>query len=224
MKNTAILIAAAIVAVAVVPQASAAYLVTGDKVQVDYGTDHPGGGFTGGPFKLTTLDRLSNISIQTFCLETDEFISPGPNSPYYVSIEPYAILGGSNTDANDTISLATAWLYRDWLDSPNAILGADSLTGSELNKAVQQAIWWLEQESLGVENAIAKAYVLAHGIQTVDNIVSQTGVAVVNLWANANFTGAKQSMLTCVPEPAAVAVWSVLGLLGLALVRRRNRT
>ncbi len=100
MKKFSVLLSVVLLAVAVVPQAFADYLVTGDKVTVTTGTDR--GNTSGGPFKLAVANPAK--SIQTFCLETGEYVSI--NGEYYVQISDRAMAGGE-TPPGDVISYAT---------------------------------------------------------------------------------------------------------------------
>lgn len=234
MKRIVVFLSVAFLAALFVSEASA-HLVTGDRVQVTWGS--PQGSTGGGPFKLTTTNRGAglNETAQSFCIETGEHISI--NGQYYVNIANEANRGGSaGVTGTDTPALATTMIFRDWLDG-NLLTGLDTSQGAT-SDSVQRAIWFLEGEDATgfADDADAQALVAAYyndgdsysGKYSGANVVSVSGVAVAQLWGSydastGSFSNYRQDQLVRVPEPAAVAVWSVLGLFGLALIRRRRR-
>lgn len=161
---------------------------------------------SGGPFNAVTS---AHGTFTTWCIEAGEFISF--NTTYYYTIEDYAVKGGV-LSGQDPISKATAWLFLNY----SSILGYNN--SSSANDAVQQAFWYLEGESGGVNNTYAQTAVTAAG--TGDNNGFYP-VKVMNLWANANGTGEKQSMLIRVPDGGLTIVLLGLGMVGLAAWRRK---
>lgn len=159
----------------------------------------------GGPFNAVTSDHGT---FTTWCIEAGEFINF--NTTYYYTIEDYAIQGG--VGGQDPISKATAWLFLNY----SGISGYDNSVSA--NDAVQQAFWYLEGESGGVNNSYAQAAVAAAG--TGDNN-GFYAVKVMNLWANADGTGEKQSMLIRVPDGGLTIALLGLGMVGLAAWRRK---
>ncbi len=184
-------------------------------------------GFAGGAFMATSIgsDPLPDTGFATFCIETSEFISlPGE---YHIKISEAADAGGSGGPSPDPIDARTAYLYQTYRTNAGALnaylTNGASFTGTQsqrqaATRQLQEAIWYLENENLGVQNLLVSH---AASMQT-ENGGTWSGlgnVRVMNMWANPDYTGNKQDQLILVPAPAAVA----LGALGLALVYRFTR-
>lgn len=156
---------------------------------------------SGGPFAVYdyTEGFQGDFLFNTFCLETDEYVNlPGA---YYATYGSAAIDGGSGGDSPDPLNQETAWIYQTWSNGNS--LGWDDYE-------VQKAIWYWEDEVDGVYNSIAQ---LAEG---------KIGIAqVMNLWANSDFTGLKQSQIAPVPEPGTILLLG-LGLIGIAGAGRKK--
>lgn len=165
----------------------------------------------------------------TFCVESlpaVEYYSP--NKVYKVgSLTPVVteVMENKVTDA-------AKWLYLQYVQGTLA-----GYTGTNQNKAdLQNAIWSLVatkasgyNQYLNYTNNTAvtnwrNAAIGAAGLGFGQWSGSQY-VGVINPYSNdANgSTRTIQSFLYAVPEPGAIAVWSVLGLVGLGLVHRRRR-
>ncbi len=151
----------------------------------------------------------------TFCLERNEFFTPGVE--YYYSTGTGAVGGGYAGGNPDPIDSVTINLYTLFL---NGTLGVD--TDAEGN-ALQEAIWFEEQE-LNVNVTINSLSLLAQGYlaqaAAFQNQNNYLGVKVMNVYSKQNGEQ-KQSMLM-VPEPGMFLLLGP-GLLGLGLLRRRMK-
>jgi len=196
---------------------------------------------------------VSGSLFQTFCLELDESISThnqDTNSGTFVyqwtlNASGTAIQGGRNTNAGDTISAQTAFLYTQFyngtLSGYNYTLGSGRRTTAS---ALQEAIWYLENElgdgSNGFDPGIsslsgntATAGTAQYYVTLANNAVS-TGqwnvglgnVRVLNLTTHDAFGNLVQAQDVLVMVPLPPAAYLGLGLLGaigaVAYVRRRR--
>jgi hypothetical protein len=168
----------------------------------------------GGPFRLDVANSVVDDFL-TFCLEADEYFTPGENL-LIGSITNEAKQGGVNTNSGDVISGTTAFLYS---------MFRSNTAGYTNGALMQEAIWFLEQErttrSAAAGNLIAQAQarmaMIGWGLNHIGN------VRVLNLYRGTNYATHAQDMLTIVnvPEPATLSVMGV-GLL-LATWGRRRR-
>ena len=165
----------------------------------------------GGEFNAVTTD---NGNFPTFCLEYNEHIQMGVT--YYYQVSTAAKYNGNGT--TDPISLATAWLYNEFL---NGTLSGYTHNTSSAN-TLQRAIWFLEGEAGGVGQTTANNSFLNAALSTLGAIAMNDangayGVHVMNLWANYNsstgvYSGAKQDQLIRVPDGG-----TTLALLGMSM-------
>lgn len=175
----------------------------------------------GGEFNATTS---ANGNFVTFCLEYSEHIQMGVQYYYQIST--------ATTANNDPISLATAWLYNQFL---NGTLAGYSHNTASAN-ALQRAIWFLEDEAGGAGYG-GSAYVLAalaatgvNGKTTAAN--GAYGVQVMNMYQNydartGRYWGAKQDQLIRIPGvPDGGTTLALLGMgMGfMAFASRRMRS
>lgn len=161
-----------------------------------------------------------NPTFQTFCLEYTETFVGGHS--YWVSVEPYAIRGGTDnggpytpyhTPGNpdlaanqDPVSKETAYLYNQWL------------AGNKMGYSAiefQYAIWYLEDERLD-NQLVGNALTLAGYARTHSSASDLSTVAAMNLWNDAAGTSSAQSQLVSVPVPVPGA--ALLALIGLGLI------
>jgi hypothetical protein len=174
---------------------------------------------SGGEFKImVTSDGIpgnpNGSSFQTFCVETDEFISFG--TTYYVQISTNAILGGANVQSPDPLDPRTAWLYNQFLNE--TLTGYDFGTGSGHKTsagALQRAIWYIEQE-IGppVHGTLADSFIdLANASDWYANGYIGN-IRVMNLYKNSVCTQYAQDQLVRIPAPGAI----LLGSIGVAFV------
>lgn len=232
-----VLLMAAVVAVCA-QAASASYAVTGDYIKI---ANHHGTSFPGGPFDLTFVPAAKSGFI-TFCLEKSENIQYGKT--YYVTVEDYAIKGGAdnndlapfNGDANkDYLSLAAGYLYETFRTTGLAGKVAGWTGGTNDLIALQEAFWALEDERADPKPADAGSMFKKLFDWAIANQKANSA-KVINVWGlksdgrTPDFTKYQQSLLTLVPqhrvpEPASVAVWSVVaGVFGVGAYARRRRS
>lgn len=198
----------------------------GLKVKVGDHADRAAG-FSGGVFAALDMSdgvsKLPEANWATFCIESNEFINLG--STYNAQINTAAINGGSGGGSPDPLDPRTAFLYQTYRTNPAALNGSlsggASFTGTQAErqaatKQLQQAIWWLEQETGGANNGLVT---LAAGSGWTDI----GNVRVLNLFT-LNGDGSwnhHQDMLILVPAPAA-ALLAVIGLGASAWLKRRS--
>lgn len=92
-----------------------------------------------------------NPSFQSFCVETDEYVNV-PGGPYNVVLNNSAVAGGSGGPSPDPLSVGAAWLYHEFQLGRLTGYDYDPTDGhrSASAAALQQAIWWLEDERKSV--------------------------------------------------------------------------
>jgi hypothetical protein len=187
---------------------------------------------------------------QTFCIEKNEYFSPGAQYVWSVSSEakfggvsrddPYAAdrAPGENygdTGSGDALSPETAYLYTQFWDGvlSNYDYTVDTSGGhrTESAGALQMAIWYLEGEvsyhamstSIG-GNGQALAWVNeAHTAVTTGAWVGLGYVRVLNIYDKSG--NPEQDQLVMMPLPAAslAGLALLMGLAGARKVRRRRR-
>jgi hypothetical protein len=171
----------------------------------------------GGPFRLDVPGTANDFL--TFCLEIDEYFTPGENLRVG-SISNQALNGGLNTNSGDFISGTTAYLYTRFRE------GATEYSNGAL---LQEAIWYLENERGTASSAAVGLINKAQGqMQAMGWGTNYIGnVRVLNLYRGAGYTTYAQDMLTVssVPEPGVVLMMGLgLGMALHARARRRVRT
>ncbi len=224
----------AVLGCATLAHADGINIAAGDYVRLYNGVgDSPGGEFNGYVQKLSGSTWVdSTVSWFSFCVEVDEYFSYG-ELLRVKAVSDTAQRGGSNTNSGDELSFETAWLYTEFCNGTLAGLNAagtaidatdDEYTDKHARNAthLQQAIWYLEGESLGVNNyyvTLAQNAVLA-GWNTIGN------VRILNLerYSGGSWGYAQdQLVMLPVPEPGTLLLVG-LGVVAAGAHRRRRRS
>jgi hypothetical protein len=196
----------------------------------------------GGEFNAVTTPFGSSAnlgSFPTFCIEDGEFIGQPPSGPYTYTINSGAVAGGPGADATDpntglpmdNISIGTAWLFSQF---SAGTLTLDNGTGSYFDAdrlanagELQQAIWFLEDESPGVDNGYVALAQTALGNLTLSQVEADSngayGVVALNLFDSSGNLAQDQLAvdpeLVSAPEPTTAGCL-LLGLAVLAFTQR----
>ena len=132
---------------------------------------------------------------QTFCIETTEYFSPG--TTYGAAISYNALYGHLGSGPGVPVTMGAAWLYSQF--AAGTLSGYDYTYGggrSTTAGALQQAIWYLQGESGGVNNGWVT--LAAANVADVSAAADGAfGVEALNLGA----PGAVQDQLVVIPEP-----------------------
>lgn len=232
-----------LVAVALAMTVTASALAAGEKIKVT-NTNLWGQGTGGGPFEVEPAGiPWSNVPeglglhgaaagrFVTFCVETDEFLSGGE---YFIQFSNEARAGGSGGPSPDPLDDRTRYLYAHFIRGTiqSELIAWDATGGptesftygdSTSGARLQDAIWFIEQETRGSDNFLAQLAAWAMANPLLADHSGMNKVKVMNLWDNADFTGNRQDLLVMIPLPAPVWMAGVglVGVVGFVYRRRR---
>jgi hypothetical protein len=213
-----------------------------------------GGAYGGGAFTVAVTAGLGNVvggnglagvlgtGYSAFCIEFNEHISLPGN--YDANLNTQAVLGGGGPNP-DPISRGTAWLYSQFRSGTLAANAPGYANTDAGNNSLQQAIWWLEQETsafsgsapagseVSFNNYLVAAAVAATGAGTAANARNidangEWGVMALNLFNGppGGLGSNDQDMLAIVPEPTTLIAGALLLLpFGASTIRfmRKSR-
>jgi len=179
--------------------------------------------------------KTSNIgdisSFQSFCIEKNEFLYPY-TATYDATLSSAAVKGGVGGGNPDALSQGTAYLYSQFAQGT---LDGYTYVGDAARKAsaaaLQEAIWWLEEEiaSYTAGNAFIGAVATEFGTAATarnNATAGQFGVWVLNLTGAGGGapSGVGQDQLYYkVPDGGTTFMLFGMALTGVGLVSRRIR-
>lgn len=222
---------------------SEASIQAGDYLNFQRPNPNPAGNFSGGPFAVRKWDAgmtsTGSVLLNSLCLERNEVISLNANSKYYVaSITNAAHDGGIGGPNPDPISEATQFIYYQYATGNLSSFDLDPFSTafssptyfdystSDSNRALQNAVWSLEQEGTAGLTGNSSDYLdallnLAAASIGGSNEPWLSRVQVLNLEDMNGGNAQDQLVLISMPEPVSLIVWT--SMLGMAtLVRRRK--
>ena len=205
--------------------ASGNFVKTGDKVKIT--PPSLGGTYGGGPFTAVRTVPSPGPTFITLCLEKNETFDY--NTQYWVTVDTAAKFNGDVTppiDFADPLDMKTAYLYKTYVSGAldGVFISGNDFSSTDVAdlRGVQEAAWSLENETFS-PFTLRGQQILAwiNGVSS-SLLHSASDVRVMNMWTTRNgngttipytYSGAKQSMMTIIPEPA-----SLLGWIGVASV------
>ena len=165
----------------------------------------------------------------TFCVELNEHI--GNNTTYNAKVNTSAVNGGVGGGNPDPLDARTAFLYtaflKGTLDNKLFAFSGDSVSygTAVMGEAVQEAIWFVENEITNVSGIAAKIVAMADAAVATNGEWFGKGIGSVRILnlTDAN-SEAKQDQLVLIPLPApALAIFAGLLLVGgVSMIRRRR--
>ncbi len=179
-------------------------------------------------YSSKTLVTLGGVTgFQTFCVELDEFVS----GTRWAELNTGAIHGGKGGPDPDPLSIGAAWLYKQFAEGN--LLGYNYTPGPGREAsaaALQETIWWLEDEiGAAPVNPFTAQVVAKYGVGAkadYDPATAGFNVRVVNMWGDTggavDYDKPKQDMLVYLPDGGMTLVLLGGGLLGLSAFRRKE--
>jgi hypothetical protein len=172
---------------------------------------------------------------QTFCLNDEVKVQVPGTYAYTISDSANPGTPATSPAVADPISYGTAWLYSNFREG--TLSGYASYTGSTAdNILLQQAIWWLEDDSAGLGGAANNIYIQAAeaALGRTDITIKDDANGYGNVFAlNLQIIGANGSsvqpllgMVAPVPEPSTIVAGALLLLpFGVSTLRimRKNK-
>ncbi len=210
--------------------------VTVTRISGYYDITYGGGEFTikgtpwANPVHYSPLTLVGG-GFQSFCVEVTERLS---SRPFWAELSTEAKLGGLGGGSPDPLSAGTAWLYK--LFAQGQLAGYDYTPGlgrEASARALQETIWWLEDE-LGAmpvnpfsAMVVAQFGGAANAKADYDPSTAGYTVRVVNLYdldgsGKPDYTKPKQDQLVYLPDGGLTIAMLGLGMIGLATLRRKS--
>ena len=208
-----------LIAIFITTSAFAYSITPGDWIKVTTGTGGSYSGYFSGAINVYETDQYgtsSAFAFQTFCVEFAEHVYVG--TPTYVgAIGDSAVAGGSgySSPSGDPLSNETKWLYYNFIAGTLAAnLFGFTYGNADSYNALQQAIWFFEQEITTPSSSLAQSFITAATGKS-----TSAPVQVMNLLSRPGGE-LRQDLLILTPEPLSLILLG-FGLLGVAGVRRK---
>jgi hypothetical protein len=213
----------ALMLVAILGLATAAYAGYNEEIDINWDPTHPrfngGGNFGGGPFEISnhTLG-FEDAVFTTFCAERAETFNPGRR--YYAQVNMV-----TEQTQSKQLNAGAAWLYRQFRAGTLANFDYSGNTPQD-QKDLQNALWvtlgWSPSGAYDDRYEQQMLNVVANPLST--NPADLYNVRILNLQYRDANTGAPgalaQDMFVIIPIPGA-ALLGALGLSVVAAIKRR---
>jgi hypothetical protein len=213
--------------------------------------ENPGAGwrdqaFGGGAFRLNVVSGYTGVtggpgggaaSFLSFCIEYNEYISLDNTTRYNAHLATSAVGGGLGGGNPDPLDYRTANLYAEFRGANSfgnlAGLGGDGVNSGAETRALQRAIWAIEQEIGNLGDGVSIGDFdndqLALDLYNWSVAQGNNGIGLVRVlrmyYRNQDGSngGVAQDQLTIVPLPPAAfaGLGALAGFGGLGWARRR---